>query len=343
MRSPDPRARESARRRRRRDPAPARLLVVRAPVHHLRAPRAPAARGGQARRRAPALRPREAARGAAALDPQAPARDHADVEALVDRVEREVDARRRRARRERIGELCLEGLAELDRGAYLQFLGTLPAAAENADFAESARDRFRPVGARRVHRYPLKRAECRGSLGEEESEDVGNRRKHRKSGADGADRRAPPHDPRSAPLRRGRVGASRRGHRRSRRTRRSSSAGSSSRSRWSQNATNIVAQKYFRGQLGSAGARELGQADDRPRRRDDRRLGPRRRLLRHRRGRRRLRGRAHPHPAAPEGRLQQPGLVQRRLRGAPAVLGLLHPLASRTRWSRSSTGTPRRG
>ena len=44
---------------------------------------------------------------------------------------------------------------------------------------------------------------------------------------------------------------------------------------WSQNATNIVAQKYFRGQLGSPGARALGQADDRPRGRHDRRLGPR--------------------------------------------------------------------
>ncbi len=52
---------------------------------------------------------------------------------------------------------------------------------------------------------------------------------------------------------------------------------------WSQNATNIVAQKYFRGQLGSPDARALGQADDRPRRRHDRRLGPRARLLRRRR------------------------------------------------------------
>ena len=51
---------------------------------------------------------------------------------------------------------------------------------------------------------------------------------------------------------------------------------------WSQNATNIVAQKYFRGQLGHARARALGQADDRPRRRHDRRLGPRARLLRRR-------------------------------------------------------------
>ncbi len=51
---------------------------------------------------------------------------------------------------------------------------------------------------------------------------------------------------------------------------------------WSQNATNIVTQKYFRGQLGYARARALGQADDRPRRRHDRRLGARARLLRHR-------------------------------------------------------------
>ena len=94
---------------------------------------------------------------------------------------------------------------------------------------------------------------------------------------------------------------------------------------------------------GLAGARALGQADDRPRGRDDRRLGPRARLLRHRRGRGRLRGRAHPHPAAPDGGVQLAGLVQRRLRGAPAVQRLLHPLGRRTTWSRSSPGTPRRG
>ena len=44
-----------------------------------------------------------------------------------------------------------------------------------------------------------------------------------------------------------------------------------------------------------------------------------------RRGRRRLRGRAHLHPAPPDGGVQLAGLVQRRLRGAAAVLGLLHP------------------
>ena len=55
-------------------------------------------------------------------------------------------------------------------------------------------------------------------------------------------------------------------------------------------------------------------------------LGPRGRLLRQRRGRAGLRGRAHPHPAPPDGGLQLAGVVQRGLRGAPAVLGLLHPL-----------------
>ena len=42
---------------------------------------------------------------------------------------------------------------------------------------------------------------------------------------------------------------------------------------WSQNATNIVAQKYFRGQLELADPRALGQADGLARGRHDRRLG----------------------------------------------------------------------
>ena len=63
----------------------------------------------------------------------------AEVEALVDRVEHEVESAGGELDAGRIGELCLEGLAGLDRGAYLQFLGTLPTGAENADFAESDR------------------------------------------------------------------------------------------------------------------------------------------------------------------------------------------------------------
>lgn len=62
----------------------------------------------------------------------------ADVEELVARVRSEIEAAGGELGADRIGELCLEGLAGLDRGAYLQFLGTLPSDAENADFAESA-------------------------------------------------------------------------------------------------------------------------------------------------------------------------------------------------------------
>ena len=91
---------------------------------------------------------------------------------------------------------------------------------------------------------------------------------------------------------------------------------------WSQNATNIVAQKYFRGQLGSPerehSVKEMigrvagtitgwGRAGGYFASEDDAR---------------RLRPRAHPHPAAPDGRLQLAGVVQRRVRGEPAVLGV---------------------
>ena len=65
-----------------------------------------------------------------------------DVERLVDRVELELEAAGGELGAGRIGELCLDGLAGLDRGAYLQFLGTLPQAgadgSTNAEFAESA-------------------------------------------------------------------------------------------------------------------------------------------------------------------------------------------------------------
>ena len=60
--------------------------------------------------------------------------DATDVEALVDRVELAIAGGELHAGR--IAELCLQGLRDLDEGAYLQFLGTLPA--PNAQFAESA-------------------------------------------------------------------------------------------------------------------------------------------------------------------------------------------------------------
>jgi transcriptional repressor NrdR len=50
----------------------------------------------------------------------------ADVEAIVGRIEATVSDAGGELETERIGEICLEGLQKLDRGAYLQFAGTLP-------------------------------------------------------------------------------------------------------------------------------------------------------------------------------------------------------------------------
>jgi transcriptional repressor NrdR len=58
-----------------------------------------------------------------------------DVEALVGRIEAGIEGAGGELPAERIGALALDGLSELDHGAYLQFLGTLPS--PNADFAES--------------------------------------------------------------------------------------------------------------------------------------------------------------------------------------------------------------
>ena len=80
---------------------------------------------------------------------------------------------------------------------------------------------------------------------------------------------------------------------------------------------------------GLARAGDERQADDRPRRRHDRPLGPRRRLLRRRGRGADVRGRAEGDPRQPARRLQLAGLVQRRLRGEAAVLRLLHPLDRR--------------
>lgn len=58
-----------------------------------------------------------------------------DVEGLVARIESAVEAAGGELGAERIGELALAGLGELDQGAYLQFLGTMPAPA-NTQIAE---------------------------------------------------------------------------------------------------------------------------------------------------------------------------------------------------------------
>jgi transcriptional repressor NrdR len=49
-----------------------------------------------------------------------------EVEAIVSRIESAGEHAGGELSAERIGELCLAALGELDRGAYLQFAGTLP-------------------------------------------------------------------------------------------------------------------------------------------------------------------------------------------------------------------------
>ncbi|MGH2953841.1 MAG: transcriptional regulator NrdR [Solirubrobacterales bacterium] len=56
-----------------------------------------------------------------------------DVEDLVERIALAIETSGGELSAQRIAELCLEGLAELDRGAYMQFAGTLPSA--SAEFA----------------------------------------------------------------------------------------------------------------------------------------------------------------------------------------------------------------
>jgi transcriptional repressor NrdR len=53
------------------------------------------------------------------------------LEEIVERVEAEARVTGELPA-ERIGELCLHGLEKLDRGAYLQFAGTLPDASRSA-------------------------------------------------------------------------------------------------------------------------------------------------------------------------------------------------------------------
>ena len=50
----------------------------------------------------------------------------ADVETLVERVEISAEGAGGELTAQRVGELCLQGLRDLDGGAYLQFAGTLP-------------------------------------------------------------------------------------------------------------------------------------------------------------------------------------------------------------------------
>ena len=72
----------------------------------------------------------------------------AEIHGIVAAVEGEATAAGGRDRRPpRIGEICLERLRELDRGAYLQFAGTLPDF-EPGNWGVGDRGGFRPGGAR---------------------------------------------------------------------------------------------------------------------------------------------------------------------------------------------------
>jgi transcriptional repressor NrdR len=58
--------------------------------------------------------------------------DPRKLASIVDRVEQELRGHGGQLEAARIGEICLEGLQRLDRGAYLQFAGTLPDRARSA-------------------------------------------------------------------------------------------------------------------------------------------------------------------------------------------------------------------
>ncbi len=82
----------------------------------------------------------------------------ADVERLVERIESAVNDGGGELAAERIGELCLDGLRQLDTGAYLQFAGTLaePGLAISGDSPEGGSvrvarkdSRFTPEAATR--------------------------------------------------------------------------------------------------------------------------------------------------------------------------------------------------
>jgi transcriptional repressor NrdR len=57
--------------------------------------------------------------------------DPRDLDLVVDRIEQQARDNGGELSATRIGELCLEGLARLDHGAYLQFAGTLPDSSGN--------------------------------------------------------------------------------------------------------------------------------------------------------------------------------------------------------------------
>ena len=95
---------------------------------------------------------------------------------------------------------------------------------------------------------------------------------------------------------------------------------------WSQQATNIVVSKYFRGQIGTPEREKsvkqlIGRVVD-----TITTWARSAAVLRQRRRSAGVQRRSEAPARLPEGGVQQPGLVQRRVREAPAVLRLLHQL-----------------
>ena len=112
---------------------------------------------------------------------------------------------------------------------------------------------------------------------------------------------------------------------------------------WSQQATNIVVSKYFRGSDRHARARAQRQAAHRPRRRHDYRLGEQAEVLRQRGRSAGVQRRSEAPARLSEGGVQQPGLVQRRVREGTRSARRASSTPCRTRWSRSSAWRRPRG
>ena len=87
--------------------------------------------------------------------------DPRELELIVDRIEDEAEVSGGDLSTDRIGELCLEGLERLDRGAYLQFAGTLLDPDGNP---RNHRDSTGPVSVRAKEeaRRPTQREQTRG-------------------------------------------------------------------------------------------------------------------------------------------------------------------------------------
>jgi transcriptional repressor NrdR len=89
-----------------------------------------------------------------------------DVERIVERIERQVAAAGGELSANRVGELCLEDLRELDLGAYLQYAGTLPVANEELAAAAATYSAPGSVRARREYAESTLKAVQRRGLDE---------------------------------------------------------------------------------------------------------------------------------------------------------------------------------